>query len=108
MHTDTSRSGIQISDLEVQNVAPGITRRTISTGSPVSIWYIEMQPNTEWPAVDRHDENGEHLYVLSGELIEGTDRYPAGTFVIYEPRSLHRPRTSAGVTMLGFNIVSRV
>lgn len=104
MQTDKSRNGINISALEVRDVSPGITRKTVSTGGPASIWYIEMQPNTEWPAVDRHDENGEHLYVLSGELIEGADRYPAGTFVIYEPHSSHRPRTVSGVTMLGFNI----
>ena len=36
----------------------------------------------------------------TGELIEGTERFGAGSYLHYRPGSSHQPRTEAGVRIL--------
>ena len=94
---------LRVDEIDAVQVGPGCTRRSLPSAGPVSVWVVDMEPGAEWPRVDHHDEMGEGAYVVSGELIEGTQRYRAGTFVAYAPGSSHRPRTEVGVRLFGFN-----
>ena len=82
------------------------SRRDLSSTDDVRVWVVDMEPGGEWPHVDHHDENGEEFYVVSGEVIEGEQRFGAGTYVFFGPNSSHRPRTETGVRLFGFNLVS--
>jgi hypothetical protein len=64
-----------------------------------------MAPGSQWPHVDFHDA-GEGVYVVSGELIEGEQRFGSGTYLCFAPGSSHQPRTERGVRLLGFNLVA--
>jgi hypothetical protein len=44
--------------------------------------------------------------VLSGEVIEGDVRHPAGSYVVFAPGSRHRPRTETGARILGLTLAS--
>ena len=96
--------GLNIDDVTPVEVGPGCYRRDLLTSSGVSAWLVDMDPGSQWPHVDHHDEHGEHLFVVSGELIEGDERFVAGTYVRYGPNSSHQPRTDVGVRLFGFNV----
>jgi anti-sigma factor ChrR (cupin superfamily) len=92
-------------EVEPVSVGPGCYRRDLPTIGNVRAWIVDMEPGAQWPHVDRHDDNGEELFVVSGELIEGEARYAAGSYLLYHPGSSHRPRTDSGVRLFGFNIL---
>ena len=54
-----------------------------------------MVPGSEWPSVDEHGETGEQSIVISGEVIEGDERYQAGTYLSFAPGSSHQPRAES-------------
>ena len=87
-------------------VGPGCVRRDLPSNPGVRVWIVDMEPSSQWPHIDRHDEKGEEYYVISGEVIEGDQRYPAGTYVTFAPGSRHRPRTETGVRLFGINLTS--
>jgi mannose-6-phosphate isomerase-like protein (cupin superfamily) len=95
---------LHVDDVTPHEVAPGITRKTLTESAHVRAWLIEFGPGTTWPTVDHH-ETEERYYVLSGEVVDGGERYPAGTYVTLHAGSSHRPGSEAGATMLGFNLV---
>lgn len=84
-------------------VGPGCLRRDLPGVPGVRVWIVEMAPGAQWPHVDHHD-TGESYYVIDGEVIEGEARHGAGTYVHFPPDSRHRPRTEAGVRLLGLNL----
>lgn len=86
-------------------VGPGCVRRDLPSRSGVRIWVVDMAPGSEWPRVDIHDEKGEDIFVVRGELIEGDQTIAAGSFVQWAPHSRHRPRTLTGVRLFGFNLL---
>ncbi|MBC5815008.1 MAG: cupin domain-containing protein [Candidatus Eremiobacteraeota bacterium] len=94
---------VDVETIDPVFVGPGCVRRDVSVEGPVRAWVIDMAPGSEWPFTDQHDEMGELVYVVSGELIEGETRYKAGTVVRYGPHSSHRPRTQTGVRLFGYN-----
>jgi len=85
-------------------VGPGCRRRDLPSAAGVRAWIVEMAPGSEWPHVDQHP-NGEDVYVLDGEMIEGEKRYPAGSYLHFLPGSSHQPRTEIGLRLFGFNVV---
>lgn len=89
-------------------VGPGCVRRDLPSRDGVRIWIVDMAPGSEWPRVDAHDGNGEDIFVVRGEIIEGDRTINAGSFVQFAPHSRHRPRTVTGVRLFGFNLVSVV
>lgn len=86
-------------------VGPGCIRRDLPSRPGVRTWVVEMAPGAEWPRVDHHDERGEDVFVVSGEVIEGDRRFGPGTYLHFEPGSSHRPRTDTGVVLAGFNLL---
>lgn len=95
---------VHIEDIEPVVVAEGILRRTLPATDRARGWVIDFAPGSEWPAVDEHDDE-ERYFVLDGEVIEGTKRHGAGTYVVFAPGSAHRPRTELGARMLGISLV---
>jgi quercetin dioxygenase-like cupin family protein len=102
--TSTLMTAVRVDDVEPVQVAAGIVRRRLQRTEYARAWLIDFAPGTEWPEVDEHATE-ERYYVLSGEVIEGTERYRAGTYVVFAPGSRHRPRTETGARMLGITIM---
>lgn len=84
-------------------VGEGCVRRDLPAPPGARAWWVDMAPGSTWPTVDHHD-TGEAYFVLSGEVVEGDARYPAGTQVVFAPGSRHRPSTVIGARLLGFNL----
>lgn len=101
--SDDSFQAVHVDDVAVEEVAPGITRRRLATTAHARGWLIDFAPHTIWPATDHHEDE-ERYYVLSGELVEGAQRYPAGTYVTFHAGSSHRPGSEAGASILGINL----
>lgn len=85
-------------------VGKGCTRIDLPSREGVRKWIVDMEAGAEWPRVDHHDELGEDVFVVSGEVIEGLERFGPGTFLNFGPNSSHRPRTETGVRLFGFNL----
>lgn len=99
--------GLQATNYELSTrveVGPGCYRWDLPGENGVRSWVVEIQPGAQWPHVDMHDETGEVVFVVSGELIEGSERYGTGTYVLFGPLSRHQPRSERGVTLFGFNL----
>lgn len=93
----------RIDEIPPARIGAGCWRRDLSSDSSVRVWVVDMEPGSQWPYVDEHD-TGEHYCVLEGEVIEGTTRFAAGTYVRFLSGTRHRPRTDTGVRLLGFNL----
>ncbi len=94
-----------IDEVEPVVVGPGCRRRDLRSRPGVRVWAVDMDPGAEWPRVDAHDGQGEDVFVVSGELIEGAARFGPGTYLHFGPDSRHRPRTDTGVRLIGFNLL---
>ena len=97
---------VDVEAIREVHVGPGCIRRDLPSRNGVRIWVVDMAPGSAWPRVDVHDEKGEDLLVVHGELIEGERTIRAGSFVSFGPHSEHRPRTVTGVRLFGFNLLS--
>lgn len=107
MNQVSQLTAVRIDDVPVVKVGPGCTRRDLPSTDHVRVWVVDMAPGSEWPRVDEHGDTGEEIYIVSGEVIEGDQRYPAGTYMYFSPGTHHRPRTETGVRMFGFNVADR-
>ncbi|MCI0570951.1 MAG: cupin domain-containing protein [Myxococcaceae bacterium] len=96
---------MQLDDAAPVEVGPGCLRRKLPSTRGAKVWVVDMAPGSQWPHVDVHD-TGEEVYVVSGELIEGEQRFGPGTYVSFPPGSAHQPRTETGVRLFGFNLVA--
>lgn len=100
--SDNLRAAYRLDDLPAVRVCEGIERRDFPPTDFARSWVIDFAPGSEWPTVDHHSTE-ERYFVLSGEIIDGAARYGAGTYVMFEAGSEHRPRSESGGRMLGIN-----
>lgn len=104
MTTTLGLATFNVDDVPTITVGPGCHRRDLKPRPGLRAWIVDMEPGSEWPYVDQHDGGGEDVFIVSGELIEGEIRLPAGTYLHFEPHSSHRPRTESGVRLFGINL----
>ncbi len=97
-------TALHVDDVAPMEVALGIVRRRLTGTEYARAWLIDFAPGSQWPEVDVHATE-ERYYVLDGEVIEGSDRYGAGTYVVFAPGSRHRPRTETGARILGISLL---
>lgn len=95
-------AAVRVDDIEPVVVGAGCFRRDLPSTDDLHVWVVEMEPGSIWPVIDEH-ETGEEVYVVSGEIIEGQQRFSAGTYLFYKPGSSHRPRTEKGASLFGIN-----
>lgn len=95
----------EIDRVEPVAVGTGCLRRDLPSRAGLRIWVVDMAPGSVWPQVDRHGAGGEDVFIVSGEMIEGDRRLPAGSFVHFAPGSAHQPRTETGVRLFGINLL---
>lgn len=93
---------LELSEAPATHVGPGCIRRDLPSLDPVRLWVVDMEPGATWPVIDSHP-TGEAYLVVSGEILEGEQRFGAGTYVRFAPGSRHQPRTEKGVRLLGLN-----
>jgi hypothetical protein len=98
-------TNLNVDEVEPIKIGPGCYRRDLPTVGPLRAWVVDMDQGAEWPLVDHHGEHGEEVLIVSGELIDGDQRYPAGSYLLYGPHSSHRPRTETGVRLFGINLL---
>jgi hypothetical protein len=91
-------------DLVPLEIGPGCFRRDLPGPAGARMWIVDMEPGTQWPYLDRHGEQGEQVWIVSGELIEGERSFGAGTYLNFEANSGHQPRTETGVRLFGINV----
>jgi hypothetical protein len=96
----------QVDEVEAVEVVPGIVRRRLPATAWARGWMYDFAPGTEWPEVDVH-EGEERYYVVSGEFLDRGRRLGPGSYVVFAPGSVHRPRTETGARMLGISILPR-
>lgn len=94
---------VRVDDVEPAIVGPGCFRRDLPSTNALRVWVVDMSPGSIWPVVDEHD-TGEEVYVASSEIIEGEDRFGAGTYLFFKPGSRHRPRMETGARLFGINV----
>ena len=94
---------LDVATVEPVEVAPGISRRTLTETEHARAWLIDFAPGTTWPEVDVHDTE-ERYYVLSGEVLEGDHVHGPGSYVTFAAGSRHRPSSVIGAQMLGINL----
>jgi hypothetical protein len=100
-----SREAFDLDRVARTVVGPGCTRADLPSAPGVRAWVVDIQPGHQWPRTDQHGAGGESVFVVSGELIEGDERYGPGTYLFYGPHSRHRPRSERGVCLLGHNVM---
>lgn len=93
---------MRIDEVARIEVGEGCWRRDLPSMAGVRAWIVEMAPGSRWPRVDEHPD-GEDVYVLEGEMIEGERHFPAGSYLHFAPGSSHRPRTETGLRLIGWN-----
>ncbi|HET9835023.1 MAG TPA: cupin domain-containing protein [Rhodanobacteraceae bacterium] len=98
---------VRVDEVQPVVIGPGCHRRDLPSASGVRVWVVDMSPGSTWPAVDEHP-GGEYVQVITGELIEGEQRFGPGTYLFFKPGSSHRPRTERGVRLFGFNPVGSI
>jgi len=84
-------------------IGPGCTRRDLPHFNGNRAWIVDIEPGCSWPFADQHDEKGELVLVLSGDLMEDGETFGPGSYLLYGPGSSHTPSTRHGVRLFGLN-----
>lgn len=91
-------------DVPPIEVGPGCFRRDLPGPAGARMWIVDMDPGAQWPFEDVHGEQGEQVWIVSGEMIEGDRRLGPGTYLNFAPNSSHQPRTETGLRLFGINL----
>jgi hypothetical protein len=91
-------------DIAPLKIGPGCYRRDLPGPSGARMWIVDMEPGARWPYEDQHGEQGEQVWIVSGDLVEGERCFGPGTYLSFGPHSAHQPRTERGVRLFGINV----
>jgi len=91
-------------DIAALEIGPGCYRRDLPGPAGARMWIVEMEPGAQWPYEDVHGDQGEQVWIITGDLIEGDENYGPGTYLNFGPNSSHQPRTESGVRLFGINL----
>jgi len=58
-------------DIVPLEVGPGCYRRALPGPDGARVWIVDMEPGSQWPCEDIHGDQGEQVWIVSGDLIEG-------------------------------------
>ncbi|HET7300760.1 MAG TPA: cupin domain-containing protein [Oleiagrimonas sp.] len=94
-----------IDSVPVVRIGPGCTRRDLPPFNGSRAWIVDIEAGCRWPFMDQHDEKGELVLVLSGDLIEGDRTFGPGSYLLYGPHSSHASSTRHGVRLFGLNAI---
>lgn len=94
---------LHIDSLPRMEIGPGCTRRDLPSFNGSRAWIVDIEAGCRWPFTDQHDEKGELVLVLSGDLIEDGETFGPGSCLHYGPHSSHTPSTRNGVRLFGLN-----
>ncbi|MFC7546952.1 cupin domain-containing protein [Plantactinospora sp. GCM10030261] len=97
-------SAVVVDEVGTQDVAAGITRRGLPGGA-VAARAFDFAAGATWPEVDNHSAD-ELIYVVHGELLDNGARFPAGSFLHYQPGSSHRPAADVDTRILVFGLAA--
>jgi len=92
-----------IDSAPIVKVGPGCTRRDLPSFNGNRAWVVDIEPGCSWPHADQHDEKGELVLVVSGDLVEDGKTFGAGSYLLYGPNTSHTPSTKTGVRLFGLN-----
>ncbi|WP_234327662.1 cupin domain-containing protein [Streptomyces sp. NRRL F-2664] len=95
---------VHVDDVDPTEVAPGILRRPLPATERARGWVYDFAPGAQWPEEDVH-ESEERYYVVSCEFIDCGRRLGAGSYVVFTPGSVHRPRTEIGARVIGITLL---
>jgi hypothetical protein len=93
---------VHIDDVEGFDVTDAIRGRRLPTTDLVRAWLYDFEPGAVWPDTDHHTAE-ERYYVTKGEIVDNGIAYPAGTYVVLEAGSSHRPTSPTGGQILGMS-----
>jgi len=91
-------------DVAPLEIGPGCFRRDLPGPAGARLWIVDMEPGAQWPYVDVHGDQGEQVWIVSGDLIEGERSFGPGTYLSFAPNSAHQPRTESGARLFGINV----
>ncbi|MGI5471514.1 cupin domain-containing protein [Streptomyces sp. CA-132043] len=105
-HTTTQhlKTAVRVDGVDPVEIGPGVTARRLPRTAYSRGWLLDFAPGSQFPVIDEHATE-ERYYVLSGEIIEGDERHPAGTYVVFAPGSRHQPRTDVGAQIIGYTVL---
>jgi len=95
-------SAVHVDDIAQFDVAEGIVGRRLPATDLVRAWMYDFAPGSRWPQTDHHTAE-ERYFVLEGEIIDNGSHYPAGTYVVFQAGSSHRPGSVTGGRILGIS-----
>lgn len=90
--------------LDPITLGPGCRRYDLPSSPGARAWIVEIDAGHTWPSLDQHNERGEMVLVLDGDLVEGDRSIEAGAYVFFGPHSAHQPTTRTGVRLFGINL----
>ncbi|HUR82274.1 MAG TPA: DinB family protein [Thermoanaerobaculia bacterium] len=89
-------------NLGEKQIAEGIRVRTLWADGVKRALEVEIDAGAAWPELDHHVPGPEEVYVLSGELGDGKNVFPAGTFVHHPAGTSHVPQSAGGCKLFVF------
>lgn len=87
---------------DVHEPGPGVRVRQLWKNGVARALRVEFDPGATWPGLDYHVPGPEEVYVLSGDLHDGANHYPAGTFLHHPAGSSHTPTSKEGCALFVF------
>ncbi len=89
-------------NLGERRITDGIRVRTLWAEGVKRALEVDIDAGAKWPELDHHVPGPEEVYVLSGDLNDGANVFPAGTFVHHPAGTSHVPQSASGCRLFVF------